>query len=141
MTDRACTGRDILIVDDDDSLRQILTWAFEDLGYRVWAAADYRSALILARDTDFDCALLDYCLPGGTGHRLSQLLTEIQPGICIVLMSCDRAAAVAEIVDRPCAAAFVDKPIQLAKLNRFFAQGRANAPTVIEPLHAEFSGI
>lgn len=124
---RAPAGQRMLIVDDDDSLRQILTWAFEDLGYRVWAAANYREAIRLARETAFDCALLDYCLPDGNGHRLSQALTRHQPAIRIVLMSCDRAAALAETVDRPCAAALVDKPVRLARLHRFYAESAHTA--------------
>lgn len=124
---RAPAGQRMLIVDDDDSLRQILTWAFEDLGYRVWAAANYRDAVRHAGETAFDCALLDYCLPDGNGHRLSQALARHQPDIRIVLMSCDRAAAVAEIVDRPSAEAFVDKPVRPARLHRFYAQAARTA--------------
>lgn len=128
MSDRATVCRDILIVDDDDSLRQILTWAFEDLGYRARSAADCRSAIGLAQSTKFHCALLDYRLPDGNGHRLAQVLNGIQPGVRIILMSCDRAAAIAETVDRPGAAAFVGKPVQPATLHRLFADRGADAP-------------
>ena len=127
---RAFSGRRLLIVDDDDALRQILSWAFEDMDYRVRAAADYRSAIGLVRTADFDCALLDYRLPDGNGHRLAQVLRELQPDVRIVLMSCDRAAATGEIAGRPEAAGFVDKPVRLAALHHLFSDTGASVAAV-----------
>ncbi|MDJ0741614.1 MAG: response regulator [Gammaproteobacteria bacterium] len=116
----ATEQRKLLIVDDDASLRQILAWGFEDLGYAVWTAASCRQAAAIARRVAFDCALLDFWLPDGTGHALSLELAERLPQARIVLMSGNRSAAVADIDEPPAAAAFVDKPVQLGRLNRFF---------------------
>lgn len=114
------TDRKLLIVDDDRSLRTILGWGFEDMGYRVWTAADCREAMTTAARVAFDCALLDYRLPDGNGHRLSSELQRRQPGLMVVLMSADRGAAVAEINDEPAAAAFVEKPVLPTRLDAFF---------------------
>ena len=83
----------LLIVDDDHSLRQILCWAFEDLGYRVWGATDCREAASRAAAMSFDFALLDYRLPDGDGHALSRTLARILPKLHSVLMSAERGAA------------------------------------------------
>lgn len=114
------TPRSILIVDDDLSLSKMLSWAFEDLGYLVWSAADCREAEACARAMTFDFALLDYHLPDGNGHQLSQALHRLLPKLKIVLMSVDRHGATAEISDEPVAEAFIEKPVPLARLHRFF---------------------
>jgi DNA-binding NtrC family response regulator len=122
MARQARTGR-LLIVDDDQPLRLILAWGFEDLGYRVWTAAGYRQAVAAASHVAFDFILLDYRLPDGDGHTLSAYLARQQPQARIVLMSADRAAAVAEIDSDPVAEAFVEKPVRLGRLHHFFRRG------------------
>lgn len=120
MNDATSSQRRLLIVDDDRSLSTILAWGFEDLGYLVSTAHDCRSAAIAAHRAAFDFALLDYRLPDGTGHELAAQLGRTQPRLQIVLMSADRGAAVAEINEPPRAAAFVEKPIRLNRLDAFF---------------------
>ncbi len=116
-------ARRLLIVDDDQPLRLILAWGFEDLGYQVWTAGSYRQATDMARQVRFDFVLLDYWLPDGDGHALSAELAKQQPRARIVLMSADRSAAVSEIHSEPVAAAFVEKPIRLGRLHDFFNRG------------------
>ena len=117
----------LLIVDDDQPLRLILAWGFEDLGYQVWTAGNCRQAMAAARRVEFDCVLLDYWLPDGNGHALSTALAARQPHARIVLMSADRGAAVAEIRSDPVASAFVEKPIRLGSLHSFFERGKSSA--------------
>jgi len=117
----------LLIVDDDQPLRLILAWGFEDLGYQVWTAGNCRQAMAAARRVEFDCVLVDYWLPDGNGHALSAELARRQPDARIVLMSADRGAAVAEIRGDPTPSAFIEKPIQLGRLHGFFIGGDAVA--------------
>jgi DNA-binding NtrC family response regulator len=119
----------LLIVDDDRALVQMLRWAFEDMGYAVWTAADCREAAACAGAMAFDFALIDYRLPDGDGHALSQHLARLHPGLEIVLMSGDRTAAITEIWDDPAAVAFIDKPVPLRRLHRFFSTRPAMAVT------------
>lgn len=126
----AAEQRKLLIVDDDMSLRQILAWGFEDMGYAVWTAANCHQAAVIAGRVAFDCVLLDFWLPDGTGHALSLELADRLPQARIVLMSGNRSAAVATIDESPVAAAFVDKPVRLGRLGRFFdrpAEGAGSA--------------
>lgn len=58
----------ILVVDDDDDVRDLVVAMLEDLGYRVTAAADGRIALdLLTRNSPYDLLLADVAMPGLSG--------------------------------------------------------------------------
>ena len=54
----------ILIVEDETSLREVMTRSLEKEHYVVEQAADYMSAQQKINDYDYDCILLDIMLPG-----------------------------------------------------------------------------
>ena len=60
----------ILIVEDDDNLREIMVDSLEKERYIVSQASDYKTALRKVEDYDYDCILLDIMLPDGTGLDL-----------------------------------------------------------------------
>jgi two-component system response regulator VicR len=68
--------RRILIVDDETSIRDVLTRYLEREGYRVEVAADGQGALLAAAASQPDLIVLDLMLPGLDGlevcHRLRQ---------------------------------------------------------------------
>jgi len=74
-----------LIVDDDASLRRMLNWDLEELGYRVTTAGDCREAMGLARQQGFDLALVDYQLPDGDGIGLTVHLMAMAPDLLVFL--------------------------------------------------------
>jgi PAS domain S-box-containing protein len=58
----------ILVVDDDDDVRDLVVAMLEELGYRVTAAADGRIALdLLTRNSPYDLLLADVVMPGLSG--------------------------------------------------------------------------
>ena len=60
----------ILIVEDDQELREQLQRNFESLGYVVDAAADGTEGEYLARENPLDIAIVDLGLPGMSGIEL-----------------------------------------------------------------------
>jgi len=84
MTSTECT---ILLVDDDDRLRDRLGKALEQRGFRVLAAPDHPAALALARAHHVDRAVVDLRMPGPHGLRVVQDLLEHQPDIEIVVLT------------------------------------------------------
>lgn len=79
--------RTILLVEDQEDLRQINEQLLRKLGYRVVAAENGQQALDLAKNsnTHFDVAFLDIILPDGmNGVDLSGLIREERPDIKIV---------------------------------------------------------
>ncbi|MBN2909733.1 response regulator transcription factor [Polycladomyces sp. WAk] len=57
----------ILIVDDEDRIRRLLTMYLEREGYQIEEAEDGETALAKALETDYDLIVLDLMLPGMDG--------------------------------------------------------------------------
>lgn len=57
----------ILIVDDEDRIRRLLTMYLEREGYEIEEAEDGETALSKALETDYDLIVLDLMLPGMDG--------------------------------------------------------------------------
>lgn len=57
----------ILVVDDEQSMTDIVTYALEQAGYTVSAAADVAEARAAFADFDADLVVLDVMLPDGSG--------------------------------------------------------------------------
>ena len=60
-------GPSVLLVDDDDGVRQMLTLALEAEGFVVTPVASAEEGLTALRQDEFDAVLTDYALPGGDG--------------------------------------------------------------------------
>lgn len=64
----------ILIVDDEASIRDLLTLTLEAAGFATMVAADAQSAEIKLADAQPDVVLLDWMLPGTSGLELARSL-------------------------------------------------------------------
>jgi len=62
----------ILVVDDEDSIRELLTALLEENGYTVDTAKDGEEALLKLRDQNPDLVLLDMMMPGMSGRELCE---------------------------------------------------------------------
>ena len=61
----------LLVVDDDDRIRDLLKRFLSMKGYRVTAAADAEAAARLVEALDFDLLILDVMMPGEDGISLT----------------------------------------------------------------------
>jgi len=66
----------ILVVDDEVSLQETLTYKLEKEGYQVEVAGDGLTALELARSTNPDLIILDVMLPGMDGFEVCRTLRQ-----------------------------------------------------------------
>ncbi|HLF59361.1 MAG TPA: PAS domain-containing protein [Alphaproteobacteria bacterium] len=105
-------GESVLVVEDDTEVRHIAAAFLEDLGYRVFQAADAESALTLLRSAPpVDLLLTDVVLPGGMGGReLAAAVRAGRPETRILYMSgyaetglspSDLAGTGARLLDKP----------------------------------------
>ncbi len=69
----------LLVVDDDDRIRDLLKAFLSRAGFRVTAAADARAARRMLEAFDVDLMVLDVMMPGETGFELTGWL-RAQPG-------------------------------------------------------------
>jgi two-component system OmpR family response regulator len=67
----------VLVVDDDDGIRQVLRLYLERDGHHVTDAADGMAALALVAERRFDLVLLDVMLPGVDGLEICRQLREV----------------------------------------------------------------
>ncbi|MFZ0065716.1 MAG: ATP-binding protein [Pseudolabrys sp.] len=78
----------ILIVEDDDGVRQYASEILRDLNYQIIEAKDSASALrLLDADKKFDLLLTDVVLPGKNGRELATEVERRRPGTKIIFMT------------------------------------------------------
>lgn len=80
-------GEKILVVDDDEDLREIITMYLENEGYQVNSAADGKEALTIALSTNPDLIILDMMIPGLDGIEVCQEIRKKQT-TPIIFLSC-----------------------------------------------------
>ena len=68
----------ILIVEDEQDLRETIRTSLLKEKFVVETTADYFSALDKINDYDYDCILLDIMLPGGSGLDLLRELKHLR---------------------------------------------------------------
>lgn len=77
----------VLIIDDEDKLRSLLSRIIKSEGYEVLEAADSRSAMKLIEHQDIDAVLCDVKLPDGNGVEMIPLLKHKNPLAEIILLT------------------------------------------------------
>lgn len=81
------TGKQILIMDDDDMLRTRLVRAFQVRGYGVVQAASYDEAVDLLHHQHIDFAVVDLNLPGRTGLDFLKTVEKVSPSTRSVVVT------------------------------------------------------
>jgi len=85
--EKKATGSCILVVDDDDGIRENLAELFELVGYSILSAGSAPEALRMLSANDVDLLLTDYRMPGPTGVELIESARRVKPGLRAVLMT------------------------------------------------------
>jgi len=79
--------RRLLLIDDDESYREVLARSLNRKGFAVNAAATVDDALGLCRTHDPEYVILDLNLAGQSGLNLIQPLLELAPGARILVLT------------------------------------------------------
>jgi DNA-binding NtrC family response regulator len=106
----------LLIVDDDDQLRETLTHRFRRHGMTVVAAANGEDALVKAGQTRCDIALLDLNMPGMNGIQVLQKLKEQQPDLEALMLTAHGSIETAIQAMKQGAYDYLMKPFHLPEL-------------------------
>lgn len=82
-------GETILIVDDEPSVRLLLTDLLTDLGYTPIEAADSSAGLkVLSSDVNIDLLITDVGLPGGmNGRQMAEAARQIRPDLKVLFIT------------------------------------------------------
>lgn len=115
-TDRPSSKKRIFIIDDDDDLREVLTWALSKEGFAVEAFQDPKLALQLLQNgkTLPHLILADYQMSGMKGGEFLSRKNEIQKARgCPVIMVSASPAEITSEVDKELYREIVTKPLDL----------------------------
>ncbi len=77
----------ILIVDDEEPIREFLTRVFENAGYQVLAVASGEEAVEICAFEDIDIVFLDYLMPGIKGDRVFESIKKVSQNSDIVFIT------------------------------------------------------
>jgi DNA-binding response OmpR family regulator len=107
----------ILVVDDEASLREMLSRSFEREGHRVLAVPDAPTALDRAATEAFDIVLLDVSLgPGPDGNEVCRQLRARRNVVPVIMLTARDSEADAVLGLEAGADDYVTKPFGLAEL-------------------------
>lgn len=111
-------GKDllVLVVDDEESLREVLSMRVESWGYRTCTAATAEEAEELIREDDPDVVLADVVLPDKSGLELLEGLTGRDDRRQIVLMTAHGSVDRAVDAMKAGAMDFLTKPLDADKV-------------------------
>ena len=109
---------DILVCDDESSLREALRQSFQREGHRVLAVADGRSAIDRASTQHFDVVLLDIALGPGSpdGYEVCRELRARRNAVAVIMLTALDSEADAVLGLEAGADDYVIKPFRPAEL-------------------------
>lgn len=106
----------ILVIDDEEIMREIVTTLFQEEGYKVAAAATGEEGIEKAKEQGADLVLLDLMLPGKGGLAILEEILRVDPDIVVVMISAYASIENAVKATKSGAFDFVTKPFKNEEL-------------------------
>lgn len=124
--------RRILVADDEESIRWVLSKALSKKGYRVELATDGSEALGLFRRNAYDMAILDIKMPGISGLDLLDRFHEENTGVLVVIMTAESSMKNAVEAMKRGAYDYITKPFDLDALDAILLKAQKSAQVTDE---------
>jgi CheY-like chemotaxis protein len=105
------TGLRVLLIDDDEHVREVMAGLLRQAGHHVATAADAVAGIRICERERFDCVVTDFTMPGMSGFAVSRLIKNKHPDVFVILMTGSdgpsdaglyRAAGVDRLLLKPC---------------------------------------
>ena len=81
------TRGNILVIDDEETIRVLFKETLEELGHRVVAVETGSTGLELVKQQDFDLVFLDLKMPGMDGAELFHQIKTIKPKLPVTIIT------------------------------------------------------
>ena len=117
----------ILIVDDEQSVREVLSEYFTEQGYSVENAGGGEEALALVQRSTPDLVLLDVRMPGIDGVETLRRIREIAPDVSVIMVTANEDVGLARETLKLGALDYVAKPFDFVYLERAIMAGLAQS--------------
>ncbi|MFW6134768.1 MAG: response regulator [Elusimicrobiota bacterium] len=123
----------ILIVDDDESIRNTMAGILKKEGYQVDLKENGQSAIEAAKEESYDIALLDIKMPGINGVETFKKIKDISPETIVMMMT---AYAVDDLMNEAVqqgAKAVLNKPLDMRRvLGMIEKMGKKNLVLIVD---------
>jgi two-component system nitrogen regulation response regulator NtrX len=110
------TEQVVLIVDDEEGIRESLSGIFEDEGFDVFASSSGEEALRILKEQNPDLILLDVWLPGIDGIQTLNEVKKLKPDLPVIMISGHGNIELAVKATRMGAYDFLEKPLSLERV-------------------------
>lgn len=114
----------ILLVDDEEIVRNFTARCLREMGYRVTACGDGTEAveLFTNQPESYDLVLLDLIMPGMSGERVFEELRRLEPETAVLITSgYGEESSVRKLLERG-ARGFLEKPFRVHELSQAVAR-------------------
>ena len=110
--------KNILVVDDEENIREIISEFLQTLGYNVVEASNGEDAIVACSKTKFDLVISDIRMPKMNGLKLLKSLKAYMPDLPIVLMTGYQPSKAQEESLTTKADGYLLKPFSLSSLRQ-----------------------
>jgi PAS domain S-box-containing protein len=129
-------GEQLLVIDDDDGVRNMLRELLENFGYRVTVASrgDAGFETYRQRPSEFDLVVTDLRMPGMSGQAVIQSIFRLNPSARVIAISGHAEEGQLPRVEAPGHLVFKPKPLSampfLTAIREMLEQGQGVAATL-----------
>jgi two-component system, NtrC family, response regulator PilR len=113
----------ILVVDDEEVMRDVLQSLLGQAGYEVTAVEDGARGLALARQQEFDAAIVDVMLPEMGGLEVLEQLKKIDADVVVLMITAFASLETAITAMKKGAFDYVTKPFKHEELLHILGNG------------------
>ncbi|MBI5216254.1 MAG: response regulator [Ignavibacteriae bacterium] len=106
----------VLVVDDEEALRTVLSGELVNEGYKVGTAADGDEAIAIIKQEQFDIVLLDIKMPKVDGFEVLKFIKKDYPAIKVIMLTAFADLKNAIESKKLGAEDFISKPYDLVDL-------------------------
>lgn len=109
----------VLVVDDEEIIRDLLSDAAGSRGFTVRTAVSGEEALACVRERLYPLVILDMNLPGKSGKETAAAIAHLRPETRFVILTGGAASAAREFKDIPRVEGFFCKPFSIFEFLQF----------------------
>ena len=115
----------VLVVDDEEIIRDLLADAAAGRGFAVRAAASGEEALACVREKAYPLVVLDVNLPGQSGKETAAKIARLRPETRFVILTGGGSSAAEDFKGLPGVKGFFCKPFSIVEFLEFLEKQAA----------------